>query len=406
MNENKNEMRTITYNEIQTHRSSQSCWIVLYGQVYDVTAFLPHHPGSTQAILRLAGSDATEQYDPIHPPGTLEANLAPEATIGTFDASTLPVEQRLVAQSNAHVSDNSSTNNVARLKPTSLEECLNLDDIECFATRKLSRQAWGYYYSGGDDLISKHLNTDVYRRILLRPRVFIDCTRCDTSTRLLQQTLRVDVPFFVAPAAMARLGHRDGEHGIAQACGTFGAMQIISNSASQTPEQIVADAEADQVFGWQIYVKTNRKASEDMLQRINRLPGIKFVCLTLDAPVLGKREDDERSKSMGSTLSVINALESGCMSAPGMSNEAGAVDSAPFAGTAPDLTWTTTLCWLRKHTNRPIILKGIQSHEDAYIASLFTPLVKGIILSKPRRSCPRHSSSGNPYSSGDPKVLS
>ena len=59
----------------------------------------------------------------------------------------------------------------------------------------------------------------------------------------------------------------------------------------------------------------------------------------------------------------------------------GGVGKALFAGTAPDLTWKTTLPWLRQHTDLPIVLKGLQTHEDAYIASLHTPQVKGIIFS-------------------------
>jgi L-lactate dehydrogenase (cytochrome) len=100
----------------------------------------------------------------------------------------------------------------------------------------------------------------------------------------------LSVPIFVSPAAMARLAHPDSEWGIAKACKTFGALQIISQNASMTPEQIVRDAPPEQIFGWQIYVQTEVKKSEDMLVRINKLDAIKFVCLTLDAPVPGKRE--------------------------------------------------------------------------------------------------------------------
>lgn len=89
---------------------------------------------------------------------------------------------------------------------------------------------------------------------------------------------------------MARLAHPDSEWGIAKACKTFGALQIISQNASMTPEQIVRDAPPEQIFGWQIYVQTEVKKSEDMLARISKLDAIKFVCLTLDAPVPGKRE--------------------------------------------------------------------------------------------------------------------
>ena len=161
-----------------------------------------------------------------------------------------------------------------------------MDDIEAVATKKMSKKAWAYYYSASDDLITKSLNNTAYRSILLRPRVFIDVTKCDTKTTLLG--LPVSLPLFVSPAAQARLCHPDGEHGIAQACAKFGACQIISNNASQSPEQICADAQPDQIFGWQIYVNVDRQRNVDMLQRIKMIPAIKFVVLTLDAPVPGK----------------------------------------------------------------------------------------------------------------------
>ena len=366
--------KTYTYDEVQQHRSQDSCWVVLYGNVYDVTSFLPEHPGGSKIILQLAGTDATEEYDPIHPPGTLEESLPSEAKLGSFDESTLPKEERALTQDGSSKSPKQELNEKVEEEVLSLEECLNLDDIERVATKVINRKAWGYYYSAGDDLVSKNLNNTVYRQILMRPRIFVDCTRCDTSTTIVGQ--KVQLPIYVSPAAMARLGHPDGEHGIAQACAKFGAMQLISNNASQTPEQIVEGAKPSQVFGWQIYVQNDRKKSEDMLVRIKKLPSIKFICLTLDAPVPGKREDDERTKNVGAKLAITASVQDA--STP---DDSGGVGKMLFAGTAADLTWKTTLPWLRQHTDLPIVLKGLQTHEDAYIASLHAPQVAGIILS-------------------------
>ena len=175
---------------------------------------------------------------------------------------------------------------------------------------------------------------------------------------------------------MARLAHPNGEWGIAQACRQFGAMQMISNNASMTPEQIVKDAPRDQVFGWQLYAQTEAKKSEDMLARINKLDAIKFICLTLDAPVPGKREDDERSKF------IIEDHDDIIRDAGGQKlKHGGGIGQSLFMGTDPSLTWKKTLPWLTKHTQKPIILKGLQTHEDAYLASQHMQQVKGIILS-------------------------
>ena len=314
--------------------------------------------------MQLAGQNATEQYDPVHPPGTLEENLPTEANLGEIDPETLP--KNAAQEEDQHLKDSSPP----------LDSLLNLDEIEELATRKISRKAWAYYFSAGDDLISKRLNNEAYRSILLRPRVFIDCKRCDISTNILGN--HVDIPIYVSPAAMARLAHPSGEAGIARACSTFGVMQIISNNASMTPEQIVADAKPGQVFGWQMYVQIERRKSEDMLARINKLADkIKFVCLTLDAPVPGKREHDERSQNTAANLPVTSALQSGSAS----KSNSGGVGKQLFFGTSPSLTWKETLQWLAKHTSLPVVLKGVQTHEDAYLASLYTPQIKGIILS-------------------------
>lgn len=200
---------------------------------------------------------------------------------------------------------------------------------------------------------------------------------------------------------MARLAHPDGERGVAQACATYGAVQIISNNASMTPEQIVAGAPESQIFGWQLYVQTDRSKSESMLKRLNAFPSIRFIVLTLDAPVPGKREHDERMKNVGANLPVRSAVQedpSSSKSSPEPSSDqgqpsnggkkqgggagggGGGIGTSLFAGTASDLTWSSTLSWLTQHTSLPIILKGIQTHEDAYLASLH-PAVKGIMLS-------------------------
>jgi isopentenyl diphosphate isomerase/L-lactate dehydrogenase-like FMN-dependent dehydrogenase len=336
--------------------------VILYNTVYDVTEFLPSHPGGTKIILSLAGRDATADYDPVHPLGTLEENLKPEAKLGTVDPATLPKPPAAGAEEEQRAEG-----------PPDMQSLLNLDEIEEVAKTQVSKKCWAYYFSAGDDLISKSFNNLVYRQILLRPRIFVDCTKCDTSTTLLGH--RVGVPLYVSPAAMARLAHPDGEHGIAQGISQFGALQIISNNASMTPEQIVEGSAPGQIFGWQLYVQNERHKSEAMLARIKKMSDkYKFICLTLDAPVPGKRELDEKSKD---TSPVSASVKSGDEpKRPG----GGGVGQQLFWGTAADLTWKTTLPWLAKHCPLPIVLKGIQTHEDAYLA-MQCPQVKAIILS-------------------------
>ena len=193
-----------------------------------------------------------------------------EAKLGLINPDTLPKDEAIKEEKRLAEG------------PPPLDNLLNLDEIEEVATKQISRKAWAYYFSAADDLISKRLNNEAYRSILLRPRIFIDCEECDVSTTILGH--KVGLPIFVSPAAMARLAHPSGEAGIAQACSKFGALQIISNNASMTPEQIVENAKPG-LHGWQLYGQTILSRSEDMLVRINKLSGkIKFIVLTLDAP--------------------------------------------------------------------------------------------------------------------------
>lgn len=345
-----------------------------------MTDFLPSHPGGSKVILQLAGRDATEEYDPIHPPGILEENLKPNAKLGTVDPESLARAEKRRKEAAAAKSGGSGTE-VAKFAPPPLHTLLNLDEIEAAAKPQVSKKCWAYYYSAGDDLFSKSYNTAVYRKILLRPRVFVDCTKASTATTLLGH--KVGTPLYVSPAAMARLAHPDGEAGIAKGISRFGAAQVVSNNASMTPEQIVADAPAGQVFGWQLYVQNDRHKSEAMLRRINKLRDhFKFITLTLDAPVPGKRELDEKA-NLESQVVIESASNE--KSDEEKRPSGGGVGQQLFWGTAADLTWHTTLPWLAKHTDLPVVLKGVQTHEDAYLAAQYARKnpgsVKAIILS-------------------------
>lgn len=381
------------------HTSRESCWVILYGNVYDVTDFLDEHPGGSKIILKLAGKDATEEYDPIHPPGTIEDFLDDSAKLGRVNPDSLARANSAAAgsdnpsSSSSASSPSSSTPSTtpaappAKYTPPPLDHLLNLDEIADVAQELVSAKCRAYYASASDDLFSKSYNNSVYRNILLRPRVFVDCVQCDTSTSLLGGQFGVKSPVFVCPAAMARLAHPDGEAGIAKAAGYFGACQVVSNNASMTPEQIVKDAQEGQVFGWQLYVQNDRRKSEAMLARILKLrQWYKFIVLTLDAPVPGKREDDERQGLEAAGPPAESQVDYPAIGGGQQAAKAGGVGQALFAGTAADLTWKTTLPWLKNLVpDMPVVLKGLQTHEDVYLAAKYARenpgQLKGVLLS-------------------------
>ena len=261
----------------------------------------------------------------------------------------------------------------------SMQALYNLDEIEEVAKRKLSKKARALFSSSSDYQLTKQWNQNVYRNLVLRPRMLIDVSHCDISTSLLGH--KTAIPIYVSPSAAAQLAHPTGERGIAKAISQFGALQIISNNASMTLEEIVEGSPPGQLFGWQLYVQTDRKKSEAWLERINKMKDkFKFVCLTLDAPIPEKREKDERQQLTNLSLPQTPAPTAGEDAHSGVTDHI--VSRKLFtAEAARTIIWKETLPWLAKHTSLPIVLKGVQTHEDAYLAAQCSPQVKGIILS-------------------------
>ena len=72
----------LTEAEVAKHNTEGDCWVIISGKVYDVTKFLPDHPGGKKAIMLFAGKDATEEFDMLHPPNVLKKYLPPEACLG------------------------------------------------------------------------------------------------------------------------------------------------------------------------------------------------------------------------------------------------------------------------------------------------------------------------------------
>ena len=58
--------------EVADHNHERSCWVVINGDIYDVTEFLSNHPGGTSPLLQYAGKDASIPFRSLHPVGALE----------------------------------------------------------------------------------------------------------------------------------------------------------------------------------------------------------------------------------------------------------------------------------------------------------------------------------------------
>lgn len=136
----------LTGAEIAKHNSRDSCWVIIHNKAYDVTEFLPEHPGGPKIILKYAGKDATEEYAPIHPPDTLDKYLDKSKHLGPVDMGTVKKEEKAFDPEEA-----GRLERVERMPI--LEQCYNLMDFEAVARGVMKKTAWAYYSSGADDEI-------------------------------------------------------------------------------------------------------------------------------------------------------------------------------------------------------------------------------------------------------------
>jgi L-lactate dehydrogenase (cytochrome) len=143
-------MKKLSGDEVSKHDTRESCWVIIHGKAYDVTEFLPEHPGGPKIILKYAGKDATEEFDPIHPPDTLDKYLDKAKHLGEVDMNT-------VAETQKDIDPDEQGRQERIQRMPALEQCFNLADFEAVAKRVMKKTAWAYYSSGADDEIVRFL---------------------------------------------------------------------------------------------------------------------------------------------------------------------------------------------------------------------------------------------------------
>lgn len=350
---------TLTGAEVAGHNSKDSCWVIVHGKAYDVTEFLPEHPGGSKIILRYAGKDATEEFDPIHPPDTLDKYLDPSKHLGPVDMSTVVVEQKEESPEEAQRRE------AVALRPA-LSQMYNLLDFEAVAKRVMKKTAWAYYSSAADDEITMRENHAAFQRIWFRPRVLVDVEKVDFSTTMLGAP--VSMPFYVTATALGKLGHPEGEVLLTRASKKHGVIQMIPTLASCSFDEIMDAAEGDQVQWLQLYVNKDREITRKIVQHAEKR-GCKGLFITVDAPQLGRREKDMRTKFTDDGANVQAESET--------DNSQGAA-RAISSFIDPALSWKD-IPWFQSITSMPIILKGVQRVEDVLRA--VEAGVQGVVLS-------------------------
>ncbi|KZP03959.1 FMN-linked oxidoreductase [Athelia psychrophila] len=364
-----------TLQHVSEHNSAQ---VIIHSKVYDVTEFLPEHPGGASAILEYAGKDATAAYDLIHPLDSLVKNLPKEKHLGKLNCAAAKTVAQ-ITENRVKTKDEQRIEKAQREKAP-LSRVLNLHDMEAIARKVMPYKALAYYSSASDEEITHGQNSAGFSRLFFLPRVMRPISKCDPSTTLLSTPSRI--PIFISPAGLA------GEANLTRGAYQTGIIQCVSSSPSLSYKDI-ADARPDpaQVLWFQLYKnKDNKKAEE----RVREVVGLwyKAIVLTVDAVVYGNRERDVRAPWV---LKDMEKAETG--TTPGV--EVGGIVRQPddqeelpnLGGSAGalvahddrDMTWEKTMPWLKKLTTLPVMVKGIQCVADAVLAA--EAGVDGIVIS-------------------------
>ena len=74
--------KTFTLEDVAKHNTAKDCWVVVNGDVLDVSEFMADHPGGKKAIMLFAGKDASEEFNMLHKPDVVHKYLEANQIIG------------------------------------------------------------------------------------------------------------------------------------------------------------------------------------------------------------------------------------------------------------------------------------------------------------------------------------
>jgi len=247
-----------------------------------------------------------------------------------------------------------------------------LRDYEHRAQQRLDAGTWAYLNAGAADGVTQHRNEQAYRRIALLPRVLRSVTGGGTALELFG--VRYAHPIFIAPTAYHALAHVEAERATALAASAMQACYVVSTLASMTLEDIARVSTGSLWF--QLYLQPDRDVSLDLIRRAEQA-GYQAIVMTVDAPIQGLRnEDQRRGFQMPATVQAVN-LASYANRLNGGTLAAGA-SLFTYPLVAAMATWDD-VAWLIGQTRLPVLLKGIVNPLD--VAPALDAGAAGIVVS-------------------------
>jgi isopentenyl diphosphate isomerase/L-lactate dehydrogenase-like FMN-dependent dehydrogenase len=274
-----------------------------------------------------------------------------------------------------------------------LGRALNIDDLEALARRNLPHGLFDFIDRGAEDEVTLRENAASIKRVMIRQRVGVDVSCRDMSTTVFGTKL--SMPIGIAVTGLAGLLCHRGEHKLASAATKAGVPFTIGSS------NFTAQAELKPICGdllWrQVYPPHDHKRLEHYIG-VSRELGVKVLQVTLDSPVVGKREYMTRSgwvpgiMHLGTYLDMLSAPRwlfgtlGRYMLAGGLPEMADQPEgdrrfwggTHSYGRTAQDFTWDD-LKALRARWDGVLVAKGVSTAEDARLAADCG--VDGIIVS-------------------------
>ena len=238
------------------------------------------------------------------------------------------------------------------------KDALDVMDFEAAARKALPPAHWGYMASGVDDNLTRETNHEAYKHIQLRPRKLIDVSKIDTRVELFGTTW--DSPIFLCPVGAQGMFHADGEVAVARAAQTTKALQILSTVTSHSVEDVIK-ARGGPVW-YQLYAVSNWGFTEKIVKRAEDA-GCPVLAWTIDLLAGRNTETASRYRRIDSRQCAD------CHGEPfgSITTSRPMFDGLNMKGVtinAPTFSWEY-VDRLKKATHMKLILKGIETREDA-----------------------------------------
>ena len=237
------------------------------------------------------------------------------------------------------------------------KDALTVFDFEATARTKVHQGHWSYMASGTDDDATLLANREGFRQLQLRPRRLRDATKVDMRVDLFGTTY--NAPIFTCPTGGQGSMHADAEPGVARAARARGAPQMLSTSTGISIEE-VTKAGGRPVWQ-QFYAPNSWDACVHMLKRFQS-NGVTVLALTCDNTT--GRFSETYLRTRPRDMNQCEACHKGGPEVGRHRPMQEGIDMKGIRSSDPAMDWKF-VARLRDYWKGKLILKGIDTHEDA-----------------------------------------